>query len=263
MIKKGRARHPGLRGEDASRSKLTWKQINEMRRLWATGNRTQRSIANQFNTSSSQVCLIVNRKIWKSRTKKSKSKLGSINLDNGNGGLCHCGCGRPAPIRNGHAIHFIHGHYGKIQEGMHGKDNPSWKGGRYKSRGRWYSFAPGHPRAHKNHVLEHILIAEQMIGRLLLPGEVVHHDDEDPSNNAPGNLIVCENDTAHKQLHVRSRAFKACGHAEWMKCKFCKKYDDPKNLSMLRCPSSATPVVYHKACNAAHSRKRKQITASQ
>ena len=39
--------------------------------------------------------------------------------------------------------------------------------------------------------LEHRVIAEKTIGRRLQPGEVVHHKDGNPSNNASGNLVVC------------------------------------------------------------------------
>jgi hypothetical protein len=38
------------------------------------------------------------------------------------------------------------------------------------------AWAPGHPRAGRgNYVFEHILVMEQMLGRILLPDESVHH----------------------------------------------------------------------------------------
>lgn len=49
----------------------------------------------------------------------------------------------------------------------------------------------------------HRMIAEEMLGRCLLPGEVVHHRDGDSTNNAPENLLV-----------LRSQSFHA--HAEWV-----------------------------------------------
>ena len=36
----------------------------------------------------------------------------------------------------------------------------------------------------------HILVAEKKYGRKLRPGEIVHHIDENPSNNAPSNLKI-------------------------------------------------------------------------
>jgi len=58
----------------------------------------------------------------------------------------------------------------------------------------------------------------------------VHHVDEDRENNKRNNLVVCEDDAYHFLLHRRMRALKACGHVSWIKCDFCKQYDDPKNM---------------------------------
>ncbi len=54
-------------------------------------------------------------------------------------------------------------------------------------------YMPEHPRAMTSRnwagfVYEHIVVAEEMRGPLC--GMIVHHRDEDWSNNAPGNLKV-------------------------------------------------------------------------
>ncbi|WP_445245350.1 HNH endonuclease [Microcoleus sp. OTE_8_concoct_300] len=36
----------------------------------------------------------------------------------------------------------------------------------------------------------HRVVAEQTVDRKLRPGEVVHHLDEDKSNNSPENLVI-------------------------------------------------------------------------
>lgn len=58
---------------------------------------------------------------------------------------------------------------------------------------------PSHPRARQNgYVLEHILVAEGMLGRPLLPEEEVHHRDcKDKANNSPGNLRVYDSHKNH------------------------------------------------------------------
>lgn len=49
--------------------------------------------------------------------------------------------------------------------------------------------------------LEHHLVAEDMLNRKLLPGEVVHHIDGDKLNNIPSNLFVYANQNEHRKIH--------------------------------------------------------------
>ena len=57
----------------------------------------------------------------------------------------------------------------------------------------------------------HRVVAEQTLvstalgeARKLRPGEVVHHLDEDKSNNSPENLVICSSASVHRRYHVRS-----------------------------------------------------------
>lgn len=61
---------------------------------------------------------------------------------------------------------------------------------------------PDHPRAvHRGRVFEHILVAEEKIGRPLTTDDHVHHVDGDKQNNHPDNLMVLSN-SEHQKLHV-------------------------------------------------------------
>ena len=54
-------------------------------------------------------------------------------------------------------------------------------------------------------VLMHRKITEELLGRSLLPGEVMHHRDGDSLNNSPDNLLVLPNQRyhAHIEHHLR------------------------------------------------------------
>lgn len=47
----------------------------------------------------------------------------------------------------------------------------------------------------------HREVAEGMLGRPLLDGEVVHHEDRDRSNNDPSNLMVFKTNSDHGRHH--------------------------------------------------------------
>lgn len=50
-------------------------------------------------------------------------------------------------------------------------------------------------------VYEHILLAEEYLGRPLKQCEVVHHDDEVRSNNEKDNLYVFRSNSDHSRYH--------------------------------------------------------------
>ena len=80
---------------------------------------------------------------------------------------------------------------------------PNWQGGKWyvEKTKTWYVYAPGHPKCrHNGGVAEHILNAENRIGRPTTKKEVVHHLDEDRDNNSPENLCVMTR-VLHSSLH--------------------------------------------------------------
>ncbi len=54
---------------------------------------------------------------------------------------------------------------------------------------------------------EHRVVAEQLLGRPLCPGEVVHHIDGDKRNNRPENLRVFASQAEHAKFHVEFNWF--------------------------------------------------------
>ncbi len=81
--------------------------------------------------------------------------------------------------------------------------NPNWKGGRtIDADGYVRVYAPNHPNCdYKGRVLEHRLVMEKKIGRLLEAAEVVHHKNEVKDDNHPDNLELLPNQSAHVKLH--------------------------------------------------------------
>jgi hypothetical protein len=78
--------------------------------------------------------------------------------------------------------------------------------GRYKASGGYVSVKdPTHPRARWNgRVLEHVRVVERVLGHPLSRKHPVHHANGDESDNGNTNLVVCENNTYHLLLHVRT-----------------------------------------------------------
>lgn len=100
-------------------------------------------------------------------------------------------------------------------------------------RGYNYIFNPQHPFSTKQgYIGEHRLVAEKALSKLIPIKHPIHHWDGIRNNNLNPNLVVCENNAYHRLIHVRLSAFKACGHANWIKCGHCDGYHDPNDLDV-------------------------------
>lgn len=75
------------------------------------------------------------------------------------------------------------------------------------SAGYLLEFAPGHPRASHGRVLQHVLVAEAMLGRPLNSGEEVHHRNGRRDDNQPWNLEVLRKGE-HQRRHWQDLAFR-------------------------------------------------------
>lgn len=103
---------------------------------------------------------------------------------------------------------------------------------------------------------DHVEVAERALGKPLPPGAVVHHVNEIKTDNRPENLVICPDRAYHNLIHARLDAFNACGNADWVKCKYCKQYDDPRLLSQLK---GGRRVFWHKSCANDYNRQRKPL----
>jgi hypothetical protein len=172
--------------------------------------------------------------------------------------LCQCGCGNPAPIATftspkhgrvkGEPCRFISGHNAGV-----GKDCISWKGGKCVSEGRSRTYIPDHPKAQKNgYVLDSVLVAEKALGRPLPPKAVVHHYRKLSDDSA---IVICENQGYHNLIHRRTRAYRGCGNANWLKCSYCQQYDSPENLYVIK--NERSSANHHVACKTRHDKSRR------
>lgn len=89
-----------------------------------------------------------------------------------------------------------------VSKSRYGNRNSNWNGGvMHDGHGRTLLYRPEHPDANAaGYVYQYRLVMEQTLGRRLLKSEIVHHDNENPSSDDPGNLEVMDQ-PAHARLH--------------------------------------------------------------
>lgn len=98
----------------------------------------------------------------------------------------------------------------EILKSQTGEKHPGWKGGRKKLVNGYISISSyNHPNADcDGRILEHRLVMEKHIGRLLRPEEVVHHKNRIKSDNRIENLVLLPSNSAHRKLHALERHIK-------------------------------------------------------
>lgn len=136
-----------------------------------------------------------------------------------------------------------------------GDRNPRWAGGVVESEGYRFIALNGHPHTNaRGYVREHILVAERALKKYLPHGAVVHHANGTRNDNRPDNLVICENESFHRLLHQRQRAYEATGNPEGVKCQRCKRWGLVGHGDMVAYKDSP----YHLSCAAAYSKARRR-----
>lgn len=174
-------------------------------------------------------------------------------------GFCHCGCGQKTKISpktdckrgliKGQPRRFLFNHHRRFQNMEH---HPKWQGGfKITEHGYKMVLCKDHPRANSSgYVFEHILIAEKALGKRLPLKAKIHHHGRNKSKNS-GNLIICEDQAYHHLIEQRTRAWEACGNANWLKCAYCHEYDDPAKLKIHKAPRSPN---WHPECKTEYDK---------
>ena len=94
----------------------------------------------------------------------------------------------------------------KMSKAAKGRESPNWNGGkRHRSDGYIQIFNPEHPNSCKEgYVMEHRLVMEEKIGRLLKKKEVVHHINGVRDDNRPENLKLFKSVGEHTKFHAQN-----------------------------------------------------------
>jgi len=161
--------------------------------------------------------------------------------------LCECGCGNPtqlakwtdkkAGLKKGIPTRFINQHNFRLKR----EQCSNWKRGKTKGGNGRYDLIhmPGHPRATSvGYVLSHIVEAEKALGRFIPENIPIHH-----YNNK--QLVICEDNSYHRILHVRTNALRKSGNAKYRKCMVCGKYDAIENMHKRK----GRNAFYHTLCD--------------
>jgi phage FluMu protein Com len=99
------------------------------------------------------------------------------------------------------------------------KEKPMWTIRGTASKGDYiYAIVPDHPRATKNgYVLEHRIVMENHLGRMLTEEELVHHKNENKRDNNIANLEITD-----KHEHARNHGFTHGHRMLELRCPWCK-----------------------------------------
>lgn len=87
-----------------------------------------------------------------------------------------------------------------------GQFHHAWRGGLWKHHsGYVYVYRSDHPHHDKDKYIKRShAIMESVLGRILNPGEVVHHLNEVKDDDRPENLMLFSCDGEHQKFHIQN-----------------------------------------------------------
>jgi hypothetical protein len=99
---------------------------------------------------------------------------------------------------------------------------------------------------------EHIKVMEEYLQRPLPKGSIIHHLDEDKTNNHIANLFLCKNIAEHKELHRIAKNMRAGVSLDKAYCSSCKTWKDRNEMVAKRLNGHC------KVCHALRNKGRKR-----
>jgi hypothetical protein len=114
---------------------------------------------------------------------------------------------------------------------------------------------------------EHVRVAEKKLGRKLGKKEIVHHADEDKTNNSPENIIVLRSAGDHTRIHAKIpvEVFQTSDGScvvvkQQRECPHCLRLFEPDNNRDVHC--SLLCYTAEKAKNIPSAEELKQLVWS-
>jgi HNH endonuclease len=113
-------------------------------------------------------------------------------------------------------------------------------------------------------VRQHVAIAERVLGRRLPRGACVHHVNGDGRDNMPSNLVICQDGSYHRLLHVRQRVRSLGGNPNTERV--CYSCLAPRPLTEFRMNTLYKGARYRRTicrdCTNTYKRQRRRIAGS-
>jgi hypothetical protein len=145
-----------------------------------------------------------------------------------------------------------------------GSNHPMWTGDRSPSNGYMRTTTEAGAREYRR---EHVVIAERALGKPLPARAVVHHFNDDGTDNANQNLVICQGQAYHMLLHALDRVRRAGGRpfldriCHRCRCiKPCTEFS-PSSERGQRCLASACKPCAAAAQRARTARRRHSVMA--